>query len=495
MSRRRRNAHLQRGRSAAGATMRPRADYDAVTDSKRRRAAPRSIIYNEDDHLKASARRQMNATTRDQARNFALAGWMMRLHTSYNSRFNCQSESEDAGWNRELESFLERRSTASNFDVAGQFSRSAALTMTERLAVLDGDHFWMKLADGRVQLIESDLVATASDMPASYTGAERRWVHGVEVDKVLRPLNYCICTRDGSMRRYSKVVRARNMLRRRYVMTTSQVRGISPLSPAINTNQDLYEGFDYNLIKAKLHALFGVAIFKKSAQEGFLGGMPVRETVTTEATESESDDAATSDVNEIKEHYLKIGQPSVLELDTTEQIELLESRTPSAEFRDYSELMIQIALLCLDIPFIFFNAKDGSFSIHRTARLEYERACQAKRDENEELLDEWTLWQVMWGIENGELRLPRGWTVEDVRWKHVFEGTPWFSELDEIDAGIAGIAAGIVGPHAWIRARGGDPDKVLADRASFERKAQALGLTLYWDRQPIQLTNAKGRAE
>ena len=113
---------------------------------------------------------------------------------------------------------------------------------------------------------------------------------------------------------------------------------------------------------------------------------------------------------------------------------MLESKTPSGEFRDFSELMMQVAMLAVDLPYIFFNAKDGSFSIHRTARLEYEKSCKDKRDDNISLLDSWTLRQFMRAIEDGEFAPPAGMDVMQLEWEWVPEATPWFNELDEIDA-------------------------------------------------------------
>jgi capsid protein len=460
--------------------VRPRADYDATQD-KRKRQAPRSIIKSEDELLTTGKRRMLQATAEDQLRNFAVAAWMVRKHTSYVSRFVFHANTDDKGFERALEDFITYRSHASQFDAAGRLNLKRAMTMTERHAVVDGDHFWHLLRSGSAQLIQGDLVYQPHDLPDNYS--DRNWVHGIEVDDYTKPINYCLCTRDGSSRRFGKIAKAHNVLARAYWPHANAVRGVSPLASALNTLQDLYEGFDYQLVKAKLHALFGVAILSDETQG--IGGFEIKETQTTG---TEADDGAGNVTHQVKDHFLKPGVASVFNLPAASKIEMLESKTPSGEWRSYSELMMQIAMLAVDLPYIFFNAKDGSFSIHRTARLEYEKSCKDKRDANIGLLDSWTVRQILRGIEDGEFSLPSGWTINDAKWEWVPESTPWFDELDEIDASIRGISAGLIDPYRWTKEHGhGDGNQVLDNIAKFKNYAESKGLQLEWAK-PLALT-------
>ena len=466
-----------------GAPPSPRADYDA-TKSLKKRQAPRSTIKSEDLVATTTKRRQLTATGQDQIRNFAAAAWMIRKHTSYVSRFNFHAATEDPGLERAVEDYITYRSHAAQFDRAGRLNRQRAMTMTEQHAVVDGDHFWHCLRTGEVQLIEGDLVYTPSDLPAKYQGDPYNWVHGVDVDAATKPRHYCLCTRDGASRKFGMVARAQNILHRAYWPRANTVRGISRLSSALNTLQDLYEGFDYQLIKAKLHALFGVAVLS----DGVTGaaGFDVE---STETEGTESDDDAGNVTHEIKKNWMKPGQATVMTMPSGTTFETFESKTPSGEFRAFSELMMQIAMLAVDLPFVFFNAKDGSFSIHRSARLEYEKSCKEKRDCNISLLDSWTVRQLQRGIVDGEFFLPSGWTLDQIQWEWVPEATPWFDEMDEIDTALAGIGGGIVDPYKWLKERTGqDGDHVLENIARFQTRAQELGLSLVWARAPITLT-------
>ena len=44
-----------------------------------------------------------------------------------------------------------------------------------------------------------------------------------------------------------------------------QLRGISPLAPAVNTLRDCYEGYDYALAKMKVAQLFALAFYRQQA--------------------------------------------------------------------------------------------------------------------------------------------------------------------------------------------------------------------------------------
>jgi capsid protein len=115
----------------------------------------------------------------------------------------------------------------------------------------------------------------------------------------------------------------------------SQYRGVSPLSTAINTVQDLHEGFEWNQIKAKMHAIFGVAIMRKDdAGDGTMGGAAGATAETASATATASGTTFDIDPRSV----------NLIDLNPGEDIKTVESGTPSAEFVEGSYLFIQIIL-------------------------------------------------------------------------------------------------------------------------------------------------------
>ena len=128
---------------------RPRADYDAIVD-KRKRTPPRSVIYTEEEHLLPLQRRRLNATALDQARNISALAWMIRKHRDYTSRFRylpheqsrLDPAKKDAGFARAQKQFIAEKMKPQNFDAAGKMDFHQALGITECSAALQGDFFW-----------------------------------------------------------------------------------------------------------------------------------------------------------------------------------------------------------------------------------------------------------------------------------------------------------------------------------------------------------------
>ena len=46
-----------------------------------------------------------------------------------------------------------------------------------------------------------------------------------------------------------------------------QVRGITPIAPALNTLQDIYEGVDLAMAKAKVAQMFGLVFFRQAVED------------------------------------------------------------------------------------------------------------------------------------------------------------------------------------------------------------------------------------
>jgi len=457
------------------------AGYDAVTD-KRKRTAPRSVTKSEDDHLDVTKRRKLTATARDQERNIALAAWMIRKHLEYVSVFDFQATTKDETFNDALEAFIADASHASNFDVTGRHWRQQAMTMLERRAVVDGDMALLKLRTGHVQAIEGDRIATPRNLPDEYK--TRKFSQGIETNSFGRPTYYCLCVRDGTQVKFDRVVRAASVLHHGYFTRFDQYRGVSPLSTAINQIQDLYEAWDYNLVKAKLHALFGIAITKK-LPEG-IGGFPVTESAGEEEETVDADGVETQDT---REHWLKPGVASILDLDDGEGVETIESKTPSAEFGAYSELIIKVAMLALDIPWIFFDALRGSYSVHRNVAIQYEKSAAMKREGARHIHNAWAVWRIALADELGEFRLPRGWTMADVTWEWQPAGTPWIDPLKEVVAAGKEIAAGLNSPQRICKRRGRNFKDIIDEISDAQIYAQSKGVDLSFVPKPAGTTN------
>jgi hypothetical protein len=94
-----------------------------------------------------------------------------------------------------------------------------------------------------------------------------QWVHGVQIDPLGQTQAYAICerTRPGLVI-LKKIVSAENCYLHTYTDRLDQVRGISPLAPAVNTFRDCYEATEYALAKAKISQLFGIKFTREDTE-------------------------------------------------------------------------------------------------------------------------------------------------------------------------------------------------------------------------------------
>ncbi len=449
--------------------LRPRADYDAVDGEAHKRKSPRVYTQSEDDELTPTKRRKMNASARDQQRNFALAAWMLRKHLDYVSRHAFQSKSGDRGLDAALEDHVDRLSRARRFDTFRRHDRSTMTRLAEGCAVVDGDSFWMHLRSGTVQGLEGDRIAKPRG--ATYPDDVKSQdisKHGI-VFRNNRPSQWCVCKRDGRRRSFERLVPDWRIQQHAYVTRYDQWRGVSPLSTAINSLQDVYEALDYNLIKAKLHALFGVAITREGMVEGLL-------------PQADEDADVDSDDDTIHDEWKKFkpGVAGLFDLPEGADIQTIESKSPSGEFQNFVELIIHIALLALDIPFTFWDSRASSFSARIGDNLQYIASTLDKRERVHRLLNGWLRWRLGLSIyRDKEFTLPSGMELDDLQWEwHATAPYPWADPLKEIKFMIEAVKHGFMSRQQACKLRGVDwfdiVDQLAVEQDYLEEKGVQL---------------------
>ncbi len=206
--------------------------YDAV-ESKNRRQAPTGRLRSEDKELLAHQRRKLTSASRDIHRNFTIAGWAIRKHLDYVSTFSFQSRTGNPDLDTRIEALMDWWSRPANSDVAGRHSLPRLVRLAEERRTVDGDVFFLKLSDGRLQAIEGDRVQTpTSGLPQGVLPAE--FVHGVRVDEAGKALGYAVCKRPvtGGDLAFERLVPAAFVVHHAFFDRFDQVRGISPLAAA-----------------------------------------------------------------------------------------------------------------------------------------------------------------------------------------------------------------------------------------------------------------------
>jgi len=453
--------------------------YDALEPQGRRKKISRAV-YREDYHTRGNKHRGLQASSADLVRNMSLAGWMVRRHLDYVAQFEFHGRNENEAINRQIETLMLEDSRPSRADISGRFTREKLFRLAEARRVLDGDTLLVKLRDGRMQGIQADLVRDPNRIPQN-----EQWINGVLINGFGRPLAYGIHKRDGySSTEFTRRVNATNLIHYGFFdrYAADQVRGVSPLVSALNPLRDVYENFSFALAKAKVSQLFAMAFYRDSPDSV----LPVEAD-----PEQGTIDADGDSIEEPRgfQAFVK-SDTRYIDLNPGEKAEVIESKQPSTEFQNFTQLVLQVALKSLDIPFSFYDESHTNFFGSRAAWLHYERSCKDKRDDQIEMRRNYTQWKLQSWIAGGRLVLPTNMRQSDVLFEWVPRGMPWWDPSKEINGHIAAIKAGLDTPQRICRATGTDyfdnVDAISKALAYAEQKGVPVEFAMQEVQQPQQ---------
>jgi capsid protein len=189
--------------------------------------------------------------------------------------------------------------------------RAAELTK-----LLEGDYLILKIAGGKFQLIESEMVRKCENSPVNVTN------QGVILNQFGAIEYFCICRLDESNNwQFDRLIHYKDTIYSAYTFRASQIRGISPLTPAVNVSIDLDETQAANLVKSKMAAFFAILIKKGLAgSEGnpYVPG---------------SSDTQTASTN----YNIKFKAGTSVNMRPEDSIDMLESKNPSVEYQEFSK--------------------------------------------------------------------------------------------------------------------------------------------------------------
>jgi capsid protein len=449
--------------------------YNAVEDVGRRQP-PQAYVKAEDVILTAFKRQKLEATAQEQYRNHALLAWMVRKHLAYVTRFEPHFRTGKEKLDRRMMDLFTWHSRKENFDIAGRHDRNAMMMVYEACKVLGGDAGMLKLKTGHLQGIESDRIVKPQDIPTAI--GKRVNDQGLNLDDYSRVLEYCITRRgdNGQGHFYDKMVKAADIIYDGYFFRFDQYRGISPLSAAINGCQDLAESWEWTLLKIKVHSLFGIAV-KRAGNDGTNYNK-----AGNNATGTTNPTANTGTVpNQIKPNGI-----ISLDLKPDDDVDTIESKTPSNEMQSYSELMIRIVLLALDIPYTAFNSMSSSFSARIADRVEYEEAARSKREKNADALRQYSDWKIDNWISDssklGKVAKEAGMTADDLKYEleWIPAGTPWLDKTKEVDGDTRALAVSADSIPRICKRRGLDAFTLIDENAEVLEYAKKKGVPVYF---------------
>lgn len=430
--------------------------YDAVEDRPHRRKNP-GITQSEDRELTAHQRKKLISGTRDIRRNFEIAAWAVRKHLDYVSSFSFRSKSGNPEWDRKVQEYIKERSKPQNCDAAGKKSLRKVIRLAEALRTVDGDVGLLKLADGRAQFIEGDRIKNPPDQ--SDLVSNDRWTHGVKTNKAGRALAYGIYRRNGQRLEFERTIASSRMYLHGYFDRADQVRGISILATALNRMADTYDAMRHSLAKAKVLQLLGLVVQRKTNSEDE-DDCELEE----EAEDGEPKPSFKLDLD---------NGPFTMEIDVDDKASLLQTNHPNNEFQTFMQSCISIALKAIDIPYFFFDESSLNFFGGKVALSNYLISCNDKREDNIDLLNWWTRWQIGMAVATGELNPAEfglSWEDIDGAWRWIPRGIPWWDKGKEISGDILSVHSGFEDWSSIIEARTGQQFEDVIDRIAEEQQ-------------------------
>jgi capsid protein len=402
--------------------------------------------------------------------------------------FRFHPTTPNKSFNVEFTQFVKRWSNRKRCHTAERHSLARLVRISEFCRTVDGDVLWELVKGGRINLIRADRIRS----PYSTD-----YVNGVKLGPNDESVAFSIHRRGRwGVYQFQKILRADNAIHHAYWTDSDQIRGVSPLTTALNPWRDTYEGLDFLLLKLKVEALLGVAITKKddgSAANPFQGN---HQFADPDSDEDESEEAAEA---EARKGTVDFGPgPWQMELRPGEDIKSIQGSSPSANAQLFLESAIQIALKSIDLPYSFFREDFTNFYGSRGALQLYKRSANAKQAGNQETLKEATAFSARWGVLTGELTLPRGWTVDDLEFAWVPRGIPWWDRATEIEGDIRAVGAGLDSIQNVLleRSEEGDAFSYIDQTAELLQYAEERGVVLNFQPVPqvVQVKDEKSES-
>lgn len=424
--------------------------YNAVK-STGKRSSPSSTIHTEDYELMSAERKRMISTTRDLSRNFTLVAWALNEHLDATSKFSFHSQTGIDELDDRLELLMGRWGDRRNCDVSKRHDLPALVRLHEANCVLDGDSTFVKIEGGRLQLVEGNRIGLPDSGTIPPEFAAKVSQHGLVLDKFNAATHFCVCDRVDRTLVFNSLVEAEYCIFDGYFLRPDSTRGVSPLSSAVNTCVDIAETCEAQLIKSKLHAFLGVAIYS-DAVENAAGGFG-----DTLQPSSDNDGDGVADSAEQK-YKFNLSPGLKLELEKGDKIDMLESSTPSTPFQQYIEMMQTSVLKSLRIPYTFWDTTKANYSASKMDLIKYAQAIQPRQEANRRTLMEISEWiipmLVLRDDDIQEIMSQNSVSIDQLKYDWRAAGRSWIDEAAEVQATVQRISAGLSSRTREIKKRG-----------------------------------------
>jgi len=432
--------------------------YDALETQQRGKRVG-FVSVSEDRVLRRDDRAELSATVRESERNFTLAGFAIRKHIQYMSEFRFSVDTEDEKFNTLIEKiFNDWAMDPDRCHAARRHAFPKLLTLIERHRLVDGDVGILRCKNGAIQIIESDRIRSEWD-----DSADPHVIQGVHVDDVGGNLFYEIWRRPDATTTWTKErdVPAKFLDLVGYFDRHDQVRGVSPLAPAIKSLYQLNDGIAYALAKMKLEQLIGFVTKR----------MPEADPLGTVSLDKQAQKWTEEFGNQMKH----------LDLNIDEDASFLKGETPSQNFQTFTEFVIRLCLAALDVPYSFLDGSKTNFYGSKGELNGYVNGCRKRQEEMIVFLNRLTRWLLeIWWLE-GRFTLPAGMELDALPFSWFGAGVPFWRLIDDSKGYNIAVANGFTNPETVCNEHGGNFYENIDRTAAAIKYARDKGVTLPYD--------------
>ena len=258
--------------------------FDAVTNTQKRPAVS-PIPKRSPDRIAQPYKQQLNATTAYAMNNITSVSWAIRLRNTMLSDFLIYVNTEDENLNEKIMRFWNEWKDEAH--LSGRFHFDDLFMLQEIGNIIDGDSIFV-LVNGKITLINGSRIKAPSSTWDS------KLMEQINKGELIDNRNGLLITPIGEIKYYNVSTITENgkvinqvfsneqvILDGYYTDGDMQLRGVSPLVPALNLFRDMYDINDQILAKIKLHAMLGLFV-AKSPENGYqdalqFGGMGMDE--------------------------------------------------------------------------------------------------------------------------------------------------------------------------------------------------------------------------
>ncbi len=432
--------------------------YDAAIDNRfrKRYAWERSRPGTEDFILGSHDRATIRLECRDLWRNNEIVRGLVNRFVDYAvwTGLFPQAKTSDPKWNKLADSWWNDIyvPTADH----RQIKSVDLITLQEMVVshrILDGECGFILLANGQVQAIEADRIATPAKFAKDKTVTEgiRRTKTGVTTGYFISP------RKDGGAvdTTKAKFVRRENFIHSYCLKRIDQIRGVPDLAPAVNKLKDYDETDEAVLNKIKDDAY---QQFKRKTETG-LPNERARGSYT-------KTDSTGKDPQRVEKH--EWGR--VHNLRVNEDMTAFESKTPNSQYVPYLKHELQAIASCLNISYEYLMLifTQGSFSSQRAAMLHSHHTFRKMHDWIEKsFLNRLWNWRIAKAMKNGELPLAPVDKNGRSEWYKKDWSLPEQYSLDPDKAAKADAARyrmGSTSLKSIVRSQGRERDDVLDEK-------------------------------